>query len=84
MSVWGVIFLGILGVFFYIQAVSLFPDLHFAEEASEAGVVPPLTNAMIEDKYSEKATQCWVAAGMYLVTLIVVFWQNKFNTTAIF
>lgn len=32
MSVWGVVFLGLLGVFFYLQAVTLFPDLHFAEE----------------------------------------------------
>ncbi|EJW74694.1 hypothetical protein WUBG_14397 [Wuchereria bancrofti] len=39
---------------------------------------------VIEDKYAEKATQCWVAAGMYLVTLIIVFWQNKFNSTTIF
>lgn len=31
MSVWGIIFLGLLGVFFYIQAVTLFPDLHFTE-----------------------------------------------------
>uniref|UniRef100_A0A914REA2 Uncharacterized protein n=1 Tax=Parascaris equorum TaxID=6256 RepID=A0A914REA2_PAREQ len=30
-----VIFLGLLGVFFYIQAVSLFPDLHFPEEEVE-------------------------------------------------
>ena len=32
MSVWGVIFLGLLGVFFYMQAVTLFPDLHFNED----------------------------------------------------
>lgn len=32
MSVWGVIFLGLLGVFFYVQAVTLFPDLKFDEE----------------------------------------------------
>uniref|UniRef100_A0A8R1TQL3 Uncharacterized protein n=1 Tax=Onchocerca volvulus TaxID=6282 RepID=A0A8R1TQL3_ONCVO len=70
MSVWGVVFLGLLGVFFYVQAVNLFPDLHFEQEEP--------------DKYAEKATQCWVAAGMYLVTLIVVFWQNKFNSTTIF
>ncbi|KAK6113428.1 putative integral membrane protein [Brugia pahangi] len=81
MSVWGVFFLGLLGVFFYVQAVNLFPDLHF--EQDEAGALP-LTTAVIEDKYAEKATQCWVAAGMYLVTLIIVFWQNKFNSTTIF
>ncbi|KAK5968025.1 Phthiotriol/phenolphthiotriol dimycocerosates methyltransferase [Trichostrongylus colubriformis] len=41
MSVWGVIFLGLLGVFFYIQAVTLFPDLHFAEESKEGGHAGP-------------------------------------------
>ncbi|VDK62896.1 unnamed protein product [Onchocerca ochengi] len=84
MSVWGVVFLGLLGVFFYVQAVNLFPDLHFEQEEPVDGAVLPLTTAVIEDKYAEKATQCWVAAGMYLVTLIVVFWQNKFNSTTIF
>ncbi|CAD6197117.1 unnamed protein product [Caenorhabditis auriculariae] len=78
MSFWGVVFLGILGVFFYIQAVTLFPDLHFSDE----NAVPSTSD--VDQKYSEKATQCWIAAGMYAVTLIVVFWQNKYNTTAIF
>uniref|UniRef100_A0A0N5ADD0 Ribonuclease kappa n=1 Tax=Syphacia muris TaxID=451379 RepID=A0A0N5ADD0_9BILA len=81
MSVWGVVFLGLLGVFFYVQSVTLFPDLHFPEE--ESAGAKPLSVAMIESKYSEKATQCWVAAGMYLVTLIAVFWQNKFNTASV-
>jgi hypothetical protein len=31
MSVWGVIFLGMLGLFFYTNAVTLFPDLGFEE-----------------------------------------------------
>uniref|UniRef100_A0A0N4YYV3 DC_STAMP domain-containing protein n=1 Tax=Nippostrongylus brasiliensis TaxID=27835 RepID=A0A0N4YYV3_NIPBR len=37
MSVWGIIFLVLLGVFFYLQAVTLFPDLHFSEESREGG-----------------------------------------------
>ncbi|VDO95064.1 unnamed protein product [Heligmosomoides polygyrus] len=95
MSVWGVIFLGLLGVFFYLQAVTLFPDLHFSEESKEPTLdvmfllVPGkmvLTFAfrMIESKYSEKAQQCWIAAGLYGVTLILVFWQNKYNTATVF
>ncbi|PIO60635.1 hypothetical protein TELCIR_17865 [Teladorsagia circumcincta] len=83
MSVWGVIFLGLLGVFFYVQAVTLFPDLHFAEESKEGGHAMP-TVEDIESKYSEKAMQCWIAAGMYGVTLILVLWQNKYNTTTVF
>uniref|UniRef100_A0A7E4W029 Ribonuclease kappa n=1 Tax=Panagrellus redivivus TaxID=6233 RepID=A0A7E4W029_PANRE len=73
MSVWGVIFLGLLGIFFYSQAVTLFPDLNFGEE--------PFRPLVVEQKYADKATQCWIAAGMYLVTLILVLWQNKYNTT---
>ncbi|CAD5228441.1 unnamed protein product [Bursaphelenchus xylophilus] len=74
MSVWGVIFLGLLGLFFHLNAVTLFPDL----------TVEQLNLRDVEDKYSEKAVQCWIAAGMYLVTLIVVFWQNRFNSVSIF
>ncbi|VDM51781.1 unnamed protein product [Angiostrongylus costaricensis] len=117
MSIWGVIFLGLLGVFFYVQAVTLFPDLHFSEETKDGGHVAPsveyvylsyllfeikfrkiqrrsvgrcvpLNNSCsfrdIETKYSEKAMQCWIAAGMYGVTLILVFWQNKYNATTVF
>lgn len=77
-SVWGVIFLGLLGVFFYLQAVTLFPDLHFEEEDNI------FTNPnLVSEKYEEKARQCWIAAGMYIVTLIIVFWQNRFNETQI-
>uniref|UniRef100_A0AC34GYB3 Ribonuclease kappa n=1 Tax=Panagrolaimus sp. ES5 TaxID=591445 RepID=A0AC34GYB3_9BILA len=71
MSAWGVIFLGLLGIFFYSQAVTLFPDLHFTEEEL-------FSPSATEQKYAEKATQCWIAAGLYLVTLIGVFWQNSF------
>jgi len=75
------IFLGLLGLFFYMQAVTLFADLHFSED--EVRTLSTNLN-VIEQKYSEKAQQCWIAAGLYTVTLIVVFWQNKFNTTQIF
>lgn len=37
MSVWGVVFLGLLSLFFYLQAVTLFPDLHFGEEDFKDG-----------------------------------------------
>ncbi|PAV67469.1 hypothetical protein WR25_19502 [Diploscapter pachys] len=94
MSIWGVIFLGLLGVFFHIQAVTLFPDLGFGEgeggkegghsvEEAEGGQAWP-SNELVESRYSDKAIQCWIAAGMYGVTLVLVFWQNKYNTQQIF
>lgn len=91
MSVWGVVFLGLLGLFFYTNAVTLFPDLGFEEneQLTRKWVIlvrlfSDLFFRAVEEKYSEKAVQCWIAAGMYLVTLIVVFWQNKFNTAQVF
>ncbi|KAL7071828.1 hypothetical protein ACQ4LE_008886 [Meloidogyne hapla] len=81
MSVWGAIFLGLLGVFFSLHAVTLFPDLHFDKEQESAIFNEP---DIVAEKYDEKARQCWVAAGMYVVTLIIVFWQNRFNDTQIF
>ena len=35
MSVWGIVFLGLLGLCFYSQAVTLFPDLHFTEKEEQ-------------------------------------------------
>ncbi|CAI5448796.1 unnamed protein product [Caenorhabditis angaria] len=87
MSVWGIIFLGILGCSFWNQAITLFPDLEFEKcenrkETCEEYLVQTIDE--IEDKYNRKAYQCWGAAGLYLVTLIVVYWQNRYNTTHIF
>ncbi|CEF68591.1 Hypothetical protein SRAE_2000324700 [Strongyloides ratti] len=78
MSGSGVIFLGILGAFFYSNAVTLFPDLHFAENTIDPSVLE------IESKYYEKATQCWIATAMYAVTFILVLWQNRYNTVSMF
>uniref|UniRef100_A0A7E4VGN9 Transmembrane protein n=1 Tax=Panagrellus redivivus TaxID=6233 RepID=A0A7E4VGN9_PANRE len=72
MSVWGVIFLGLLGVFFHAQAVTLFPDLALDHHAN-------LDVATVEETYAKKATQCWIAAGLYLGTFVVIFIQNRFN-----
>uniref|UniRef100_A0A0K0ELR9 Ribonuclease kappa n=1 Tax=Strongyloides stercoralis TaxID=6248 RepID=A0A0K0ELR9_STRER len=78
MSGAGVIFLGILGAFFYSKAVTLFPDLHFLENNIDPTVIE------IETKYYEKATQCWIATAMYAVTFIVIIWQNRYNTVSIY
>lgn len=45
MSVWGVIFLGLLGIFFYVKAVNLFPDLHFEEDPE--GFAPSITTTLV-------------------------------------
>lgn len=71
-AVWGVVFLALLGLFFNLQAVTLFPDLHFGENET-------YSVQTVEDKYSAKATQCWISAGMYAVTFVIVYIQNRWN-----
>ena len=71
-SVWGIVFLGLLGLFFSMKAVTLFPDLHFEEDWK-------FDAAEVDEKYANKATQCWVAAGLYAVTFIAVWFQNRYN-----
>lgn len=71
-SVWGIIFLGLLGLFFNMKAVTLFPDLHMEEHEH-------YSPQLMEEKYANKATQCWIAAGFYVVTFAVVWVQNRFN-----
>uniref|UniRef100_A0A914Q1S7 Ribonuclease kappa n=2 Tax=Panagrolaimus TaxID=55784 RepID=A0A914Q1S7_9BILA len=71
-SVWGVVFLALLGLFFNLQAVTLFPDLHFEEHEE-------YRTELVEEKYSLKAQQCWMAAGLYLATFVFVYIQNRWN-----
>uniref|UniRef100_A0A914VH84 Ribonuclease kappa n=1 Tax=Plectus sambesii TaxID=2011161 RepID=A0A914VH84_9BILA len=79
-SVWGVIFLGILGLFFYLNATTLFPDILLPEKEAHT----KFERGEIVARFTEKATQCWIAAGLYLITLVAVFWQNKWNTQSVF
>ena len=55
-----------------MQAVTLFPDLHWGEHEE-------YSIETVEKKYAAKATQCWVAAGLYLGTFVFVWIQNRWN-----
>ncbi|KAL0820307.1 hypothetical protein ABMA28_006216 [Loxostege sticticalis] len=76
LSVWGIIQLTLMGVFYYIRSVALLEDLpldgtphdidHFIAE--------------VESGYTQNAYNCWIAALLYVVTLVVSghqFWMNN-------
>lgn len=65
-SVWGIIQLALMGVFFYIHSVALVEDLllddHYdnAEDFYKAA----------DEAYSKNAKNCWIATGLYVITLL--------------
>jgi len=68
-------FKGVLGIFFFIESAGLFPDLgSVGEHVQEQG---GLQNVRV--KYHSLAYNCWIAAGGYVVTLVIALWQNKWN-----
>ncbi|KAI6651473.1 hypothetical protein LOD99_5081 [Oopsacas minuta] len=63
-SIWGVIMLGLLGVFFYIEAVALIED------------IPPLqagadNAANITMSYQKAGIGCFIGAGLYVGTFFL-------------
>ena len=75
-SGWGILFLGLLGIFFYLESGILIEDLtldeqHFDTKAEFMG--------QVHEDYRSNAVNCWIASALYVVTLIGAFWQNKWN-----
>lgn len=69
MSVWGIIFLGLLGVFFYVQAVTLFPDLRFSE-AQEANLTTEYVNSYVS----------WLVTDVHSFISILLKYNSIFHT----
>uniref|UniRef100_A0A1I7YJY0 Cornichon n=1 Tax=Steinernema glaseri TaxID=37863 RepID=A0A1I7YJY0_9BILA len=76
MSAGGALFLAILGICFRVHSVTLFPDLHFEEAV--------MNTEEINSLYDEKASQCWYAAGLYVIMFLFVVVQNIWNRVQIF
>lgn len=77
LSIWGVVMLGLLGVFFRIRAVGLFEDLPFDEETwKDQG----FKYDYIEKLYTDTSTNCFIATGIYggLFIFSLIMWNvNK-------
>ncbi|VVC29938.1 Hypothetical protein CINCED_3A006404 [Cinara cedri] len=82
-SIWGIIQLVAMGFFYYIRSVALIEDLNLGEEL--------VTNVkefytLADKKYSLNAYNCWIAACLYIFTLVVSghqFYMNNRNTMSL-
>ncbi|XP_014679246.1 PREDICTED: ribonuclease kappa-B-like [Priapulus caudatus] len=74
-SLWGIIMLSILGVLFYVRSPNLVEDLPIKEEDFE-------DYDKVIEAYHTNAYNCWIAAGLYVVTLAFSAVQFKLNNQA--
>ncbi|XP_063367077.1 ribonuclease kappa-like [Cydia amplana] len=77
LSVWGIIQLTLMGVFYYIGAVALLEDLP-VEEGAHSSIDHFM--AEVENGYNQNAFNCWIAALLYVITLVISghqFWMNN-------
>ncbi|CAF0906412.1 unnamed protein product [Rotaria sordida] len=73
-SVWGIIQLMFMGIFFFVQAAPLLDDFDInGEYTSKESFENDLKNA-----YSQRAYNCWIAAFLYVGLLI--FAGSQFMT----
>ncbi|OXA55261.1 Ribonuclease kappa-B [Folsomia candida] len=69
LSVWGVIQLSLMGVFFYMRSVALFEDLQVGEEYGPNDLVEFFTD--VDQAYTQGAYNSWIAACLYVITFLV-------------
>ncbi|XP_076257840.1 ribonuclease kappa-B-like [Rhynchophorus ferrugineus] len=81
-SVWGIVQLALMGVFYYIEAVALAEDL---PEIHEYQNITDFYSKMTMG-YQQNAYNCWIAALLYLITLVVSahqFWLNNRSSLSV-
>ncbi|CAB3231724.1 unnamed protein product [Arctia plantaginis] len=76
LSVWGIIQLTLMGVFYQIRSVALLEDLPLGEHHES------ITDFLqdVEVGYTTNAYNCWIAALLYVITLVISghqFWMNN-------
>jgi len=88
LSMWGIIQLSIMGILFYSRSVALVEDLPLKEEGGEDGGYKNINEFFqdVDRGYSQNAYNCWIAACLYVVTLLFSghqYWMNtKANTSS--
>ncbi|KAL7735142.1 hypothetical protein ACLKA6_008404 [Drosophila palustris] len=75
-SVWGIVQLVLMGLFFYIHSVALIEDLPLLEEYENLDAFYTAANAA----YTQNAYNCWIAACIYVLTLLLSAQQFYMNS----
>ncbi|XP_017777729.1 PREDICTED: ribonuclease kappa-B [Nicrophorus vespilloides] len=83
MSIWGIIQLSLMGVFYYIHSVALAEDLPLPEGEIKD---PAEFYNDVDVAYTQNAYNCWIAACLYVVTLAISghqFWANSRSSLSV-
>ncbi|XP_076450574.1 ribonuclease kappa-like [Babylonia areolata] len=73
-SIWGIVMLALLGIFFWVRSPALFEDVPLGDwEANH------FSKDYAKTKYEQNAINCWIAAAIYVVLFIFSFVQYKMN-----
>ncbi|XP_077597476.1 ribonuclease kappa-B [Stigmatopora nigra] len=75
-SIWGVIMLAMLGIFFSAKSAVLIEDVPFTEEDIRNDQHPPQN---IYGLYSQVGINCFIAAGVYVAVGAVSLCQVRLN-----
>ncbi|EDW01432.1 ribonuclease kappa [Drosophila grimshawi] len=75
-SVWGIVQLVLMGLFFYIHSVALIEDLPLEEKYSSLEEFYTAAN----NAYTQNAYNCWIAACIYVLTLLLSAQQFYMNS----
>jgi len=79
LSTWGLIQLGITGVFMYLGSPALVEDIPLAENRQDWSESEWSTKMQIG--YQQSALNCWIASLLYLTTLCISAGQMYANST---
>ncbi|XP_014274952.1 ribonuclease kappa-B [Halyomorpha halys] len=75
-SIWGIIQLASMGIFYYFKSVALLEDLPIEESYS----TPHEFYTAAEAGYKTNAMNCWIAACLYVFTLAFSSYQFYVNS----
>lgn len=79
-SAWGIVQLVLMGAFYYVQSVGLAEDLEVMEKDYQS---PDEFYSEADKAYTQTAYNCWIAACLYIFTLLISgqqFYQNSRNS----
>ncbi|XP_060764671.1 ribonuclease kappa-B [Neoarius graeffei] len=76
LSIWGVIMLAMLGIFFSAKSAVLIEDVPFTEEDIRNDATPPQA---IYKLYNQVAINCFIAAAIYVGVGAIALCQVRLN-----
>jgi len=74
-SVWGIVQLLLMGIFYFVEAAPLLEDLEFNSNTTDDEVF----RYNLKNAYSQRAYNCWIAAFLYVGLLVFAGSQFMIN-----